>query len=403
MKLHELKGNLPRLERRVNEIRHSSTADYSEVSAAYHPRHGEKSFLLPVFSVPASELTTHTASPSQGARELTGLARPERSFFCHPDSTKDFSGAPFETPAAHQEAIPTSSTRTLFLTKAPGLMVKTHLNKRISHFVRRLKGSSVRHSVQISRECERMARAPDCPTAFAYLPESIGVVHTASDLGYLVREVTPRPYVTDPRILVPFFSLYSRDADQPEDMPILCQLIGRSRSKPLTYFARNILDPFMETWAWAFLARGLLFESHGQNTLLELDASFKVRRIVQRDFQSVPVDPVIRARRGLSTPFKKHVIGSGDYPRLIEHSLQYDRFIGHCLLRSFVNFFNTYYDIPEEETCSLIRRVFRHHIPKEVEQEFFLPGSMTLGEQAVGDNVYPLVYISTPPLYRPGY
>ncbi len=403
MKLHELQNNFARLERRVNEIRHSSTADYSEVSAQYHPRHGEKNFLLPVFSVPTSELRVYKASPSLKARALAGLGVDTVPFFCHPDSVSDFQGEHFKAPTSYLEAEPTSSTRTVLLTSEPALMVKTHLNKRISHFVRRLRGNSVRHSIQISKECERMSRDPGCPETFAYLPESIGVVHTLSDLGYLIRESTPRPLCHEERILVPFFSLYSKDPEHLGDAPILSQLITHSRLQPLSFFERHILNPFMETWAYAFLERGLLFESHGQNTLLELDTAFNVRRIVQRDFQSVPIDPVIREREGLTTPFAKHVIGTGDYPRLIEHSLQYDRFVGHCLLRAFAGFFETYYQIPPEETYRLIRRVFRRHIPKEIEREFFPQGHMTLGEKSAGDNVYPLVYLPEHPLCRPGY
>src|SRR3989338_7714637 len=243
MKLHELQHNLARLERRVNEIRHSSTADYSEVSAAYHPRHWEESFLLPVFSVPKEELHIHTASPSREAQVLAGLAHATLPFFCHPDSVEDFVCPHFTAPTTHMRAVPSSSTRTVFLSETPGLMLKTHLNKRISHLVRRLRGPSVRHSLAISRECERLARSPACPTSFSYLPESIGVVHTASDLGYIVRELAPRPRAGGGRILVPFFSLYSKDPDAPEDMPLLCQLIEHSRLHPLRYFERQILNP----------------------------------------------------------------------------------------------------------------------------------------------------------------
>ncbi len=403
MKLADIIGNknLLHLERHVNEIRHSSTADYTEVGKAYHPRHGEMSFMLPVFSIDKQDANIYTARPSREARRFIqdkGRVR----FFCHPESVGDFVGEEFRSPVSYLRVAPTSSTRTVYVFRAPELMLKTHLGKRISHFIRRLKGNSVRHSVQISGECERMSREKDCPKEFAYLPESVGVVHQSSDLGYLVREMQPRPHMSD-RTLVPFFALYSHDSRSPQDPPLLCQLIARGPLPPLQYFERYILRPFIKTWSYAFLARGLLFESHGQNTLLELDETFVPRRIVQRDFQSVPIDPTIRARRGLPTPFQKHVIGRGDYPRLIEHSLQWDRFIGHCMFRSFAQFFRQEYGIPEEDFYALVRKTFRRYIPARTEKEFFPQGYVMLGAATEGDNTCTLEYFSAPPPCRPSY
>lgn len=284
-----------------------------------------------------------------------------------------------------------------------GLTIKTHLGKRISHFVRRLRASSVLHSIQISRDCAALVRDPQCPKEFAYLPESIGVVHREEDLGYIVREMRPLPEVNEPRILVPLFALYSHDTKHPDDAPLLAQLITASGQEPLAYFTRYVLDPFMKTWAYAFRTRGLLFESHAQNTLLELDEQYAPRRVVVRDFQSIPVDPIIRARNGLRTPFKKHVIGRGDYPRIIEHSLQYDRFIGRCMFRAFAKFFKTEYGIPEDTFYASVRRAFRRYIPKGVECEFFPQGHVTLADCDPTNNTYPLLYLNEQPLCRPSY
>lgn len=402
MILTQLTDGFLHLERFVNDITHSSTAGYSEVKNAYQPRTGEQEFLLPFFVLPRGECTVHTAHPNKSARAFIEDENGIR-FFCHPDSLGDFRGAPFRQSPSFIRVAPTSSTRTVLPLDTPELTVKTHLGKRISHFVRRLRASSVLHSVQISRDCAALVRDPRCPREFAYLPESIGVAHRGEDLGYIVREMRPQPSVDEPRMLVPLFALYSRDIKHPNDTPLLAQLIAKSGEEPLSYFERRVLDPFMKTWAYAFRTRGLLFESHAQNTLLELDEQYVPRRIVVRDFQSIPVDPIIRARNGLRTPFKKHVIGRGDYPRIIEHSLQYDRFIGRCMFRAFANFFQTVYGISEDTFYSRVRSTFRKYIPKEMEMEFFPQGYVTLAERNPEDNSYPLLYLHERPLCRPSY
>lgn len=402
MKLTDLSDNFLHLERFVNDITHTSTAAYSEVKKPYQPRTGERDFLLPVFILPKSKCVIFTDCPSAEARGFTTDGDNIR-FFCHPDSLEDFKSQEFKAPVSRIRVAPTSSTRTVLPFEVPALTIKTHLGKRISRFIRRLRGGSVLHSVQISRDCAALARDPNCPKAFAYLPESIGVVHASEDLGFIVREMRPKPRIKEPRILVPLFSLYSIDTKNPKDEPILSQLITKSGTEPLPYFERHILDMFMKTWAYAFRTRGLLFESHAQNTLIEFDLNLRPQRIVVRDFQSVPVDPVIRARNGLKTPFKKHVIGRGDYARVIEHSLQYDRFIGHCMFRAFANFFKSKYNISEKVFYSCVRKAFRKYIPQKVEREFFPQGYFTLGERKTNDNSYPLIYLNERPLCRPGY
>ena len=403
MKLHDINRQFLHLERWVNMPKYSATAQYSEVEKCYHPREGDADFPLPVFLLPRKEVVVHNARPDRAIRELIFCDK-EVSFFCHPNALDEFAGCPgFSSLSREERATPTSSTRTVMLLDSrEQFMVKLHLNKRISRFIRRLTASSVSHSVQISRECERLAMLPGCPREFAYLPESIGVVHKGKGVGFIVREFLPRPVRLSPGTLVPFFALYSRDERAPNDAPILSQLAGAVGMDPLKYFMRHILDPFMKCWAFAFLEGGILFESHAQNTLLELDEQFIPRRIVQRDFQSIPIDPVIRKGKGLSIPFRKHIIGGEDYPRLIEHSLIFDHFIGDYLFGAFAEFFLREHRIPNKEFFSVVQKSFRAHIPRVIEREFFPKGHVTFTD-TFKDNICPLLYLHEAPLCRPSY
>src|SRR3989338_2841582 len=403
MKLHDLNGQFLHLERWVNNPKYSATAQYSEVGKEYHPRHGDADFPLPVFMLRKEDVIVHAAAPERAIRRA--IIQGDRvSFPCHPDALSEFDGCRgFSSPERHERVAPTSSTRTvLFLDTNERFMVKLHLNKRISRFIRRLTASSVFHSIQISRECERLSALPTCPKEFAFLPESIGIVHKQKGLGFVVREFLPHPAKESPGVLVPFFALYSRDERAQSDAPLLSQLASAAGMEPLNYFVRYILRPFMKCWAFAFLEGGILFESHAQNTLLELDEHLIPRRIVQRDFQRIPVDPVIRKAKGLHLQFRKHVIGREDYPRLIEHSLIFDHFIGDYLFGAFAEFFQREHGVSNEKFFLEVKKSFREYIPHAVEREFFPKGHVTFTD-SFHDNICPLLYLHEAPLCRMSY
>lgn len=405
MKLEQLSSDsFIHLERWVNQPKYSATAQYSEVGAAYHPRFGEPTFRLPVFKLPRAAVEIIEADPTPVLRDRL-VGGEGVAFFCHPDGVDEFAGVPgFAAPAEHLTVSPTSSTRTVLTREeADPFMIKLHLNRRISRFIRRLTRDSISHSVLISQECERLARRPDCPREFAFLPESLGVCHREKGVGYLLRELRPRPFVEGPRFLVPFFALYSADTKNPADAPLLTQILARhGGAVPFEYFLRTVMGPFLKVWAFAFLRGGLMFEAHGQNTLLEIDEAGRPTRIVERDFQSLPVDPLVRRRLGLPQPFRKHVIGEGDYPRLLEHSLLYDHFIGDYLFKSLAEYFAATYGVGHEEFAVGVRRTFRRFVPEAREREFFPQGHVTFGELGP-DNSCPLVYYHDAPAFRPGY
>ena len=100
--------------------------------------------------------------------------------------------------------------------------------------------------------------------------------------GFIVRQAIPAP-VPSSSLLIPAFALYGHDALCPQDPPILIQLIEKSGISPERFIAREILLPVIQTWAGVARERGILLESHAQNTLIEVDENLKPRRIVHRD------------------------------------------------------------------------------------------------------------------------
>ncbi len=362
------------LERYVNNIKPGAHSDWSESNILYSPHEGLPQFEAPAFDLPLGAVTVLSANPDPILSQE--VIRPHAvRFFLHPEMALDIEyiervGIDISTRVGETYLVtPTSSTRTL-LTKDReyNFMIKTDLERRHYRFIRRLKGSSVDHSIRISRELEKItssAGLSDC----CFLPESLGIVIGDPDhgAGVILREVLARPRLSVPTIMIPYFSLYAPDLRQPSDLPLLIQLLQRNAGPrdALPYFVEQILGRIVLVWSRIASRYGLLLELHGQNTLLEVDADLQPRRLVYRDLQSTYVDEKVRMMCGLDMPFLKHIVGqeSGtDVPT--QYSVVYDHEIGDFLLNRMICTFRKYYpDFTFEDVAAKIRTIFRSEFP----------------------------------------
>ncbi len=297
---------------------------------------------------------------------------------------------------------PTASTRTLLTYKRDyNFMIKTDLDKRHYRFVRRLKGSSVLHSIQISRELERITSSESLEE-YSFLPESIGIIAGDADkgAGVLFREIVPRPTVPNSRVLIPYFSLYAKDLKRPADLPLLIQLVKHNSipGKELNYFTDVILGKIVRNWTKFATQYGLLIELHGQNTLLEIDENFRPQRIVHRDFQSIYVDRKIREQHRMSIPFQKHIVGeeSGtDRPK--QFSIAYDHLVGDFLLDRLTTTFLEYFPkYSYRDVTKNVKNIFRSGFPNA--NEIFPNRTYTYGPQ-IGNDVN-LIIKHPQPIFR---
>jgi hypothetical protein len=165
---------------------------------------------------------------------------------------------------------------------------------------------------------------------FAFLREVIGVAHKnlqpdsarGENWGYLVRDMTPFPRVKDQRRLVPGFSLYGKDFFDPEQTPLLFELIGEK--DPQKFVLETIMLPIIRHWVACFLNFGYLLEPHGQNVLFEIGKKGEMERIVHRDL-ALGID--MRRRREIRLP-DSHL---NEYNRMESNeflSITYDKFMG---------------------------------------------------------------------------
>lgn len=383
MKLEQLANAYVHLERQVNNSpRYSKFALHNGAEKKYRPQGGDNTIDIP-YKI-RHNATLLTASPD--SRLFSELMGDGVRLYTHPQFTDYW-------PDGVVKAAPTASTRTVLAER--GYFIKLHFPTRISRFNRRLRASSVRHSLEISQDIEDSRG--HAPLRFAFLPESIGIT-VPEDFGCIIREATPRPVVNDARHLIPFFSLYSTDSSAPTDPPLLTQLIDRSAAQPLEFLLEKIVHPLIECWTWCARERGLLLESHCQNTLLEVDEEFTPRRIVHRDFQSIVVDKQVRAANGLNTLFKKHIIGEDEPPVQQEYSLVYDYLVSGHIFPHLSECLQKHYGVPQKKTDEAIKGIFRELFPNS--NDFFPPTTYGFSNKISDDNSVQLEDTHERPRYR---
>ena len=386
-------------ERYVDQRWYSPYVEYTEVKEEFRPRDGKEEFELPCFLV--KNATVFTGNPSPNILKYFKTDK-GINFFLHPEMFKE------ENPTIKNlikqrvertiQVKPTASTRTVVCKNLP-FFLKLHLNKRISRHNRRLRASSVMHSILVSRDLD--AAISKMPSYFAYLPETVGVIIGKGNdaIGMIVREMIPRPVIQEKRFILPYFALWSKDDFKESDPPLLVQLIIYHKENPKDFFLHKIIEPVIKSWVWAAKERGILLECHGQNTLLEFNDHLMPTRVVHRDFQSLEIDPNIRIQKNLSMPFFKHRIGIDDPPHKIEYSLVYDFFIGHHMFSHLLKPMAFYFHMDELELKKEIAKLFQKHF-QNWEEYFPRDFYYKLGKLVEGKNESEIVIAEEFPSFR---
>lgn len=388
-------------ERYVNQgsRTYSSFAQKNEGLIEYQPTSSCTSFDLPCLIIPAQKTKIHLGYPSLPL--LTHYIHHDHVLFpVHPEIIKD-NNVPFmETirnyPVIWLSVSPTASTRTVKTCKQteqlPFHFIKLHYPRRISRFIRRLRLNTIQHCIEVSKDLADFT-FPD----YGYFPESLGVTYgpDSESWGYLIREFTPHPQATQKTFYFPLFALYSQDQRAPLDLPLLIQLIQYHQADPLAFTFDYIMKPIIRTWCSILLERGILFEMHGQNTLLEFDSDLVPTRILYRDLDTY-VDPDTRKDKHLSLPFpKSHLIF--DNKNQI-YSLKYDGFIGHHLFDYLAALLKRYYLIDERIIQKSCQKAFGEYFP--IGNPYFSDKTFYYSDELLADNQYKIIQTNLPPKWR---
>jgi hypothetical protein len=400
-----LQGNqaLLYMERYVDEgtRTYSPFAARSEVAPEYQPRSGRPSFELITVFAPQSQVSIFQADPQRNLLEFYVSSEQVR-FLIHPetwassgiDDLDDLHALRRGDPL---QVAPTASTRTVLTTETPANVprhfVKLHYPRRISRFNRRLRRKNIRNSVEATHDLAQVKF-----DRFAYFPDSLGFTYGdgGNPWGFLVREVTPRPF-RGARFLVPYFALYGGDLNHPEDYPLLVQMIERLGAEPQSFVIDEIMIPVLECWAKVVRERGILLESHAQNLLLEIDSDFRPSRVVHRDFD-VWSDAEARKQAGLEV-LDASFGADTPYPREQHYSLVYDHFIGRELFDYLLGVLTRFYSANEPAVRGRVAEAFHRNFP---DADWFLPRDTTyyFSNELLPGNEFKLVDTKQAPEWR---
>jgi hypothetical protein len=401
-------------ERRSNEgtQTYSKMSSCSDLPPEYQPRSSLPTFLVPVIEIPRSQVTVIASHPHPDLFQKY-IHADSVSFPVHPailgDSQVPHMDDLVKTPASTPLTVsPTASSRSVVIIDSdlPDHCVKLHCPYKISRFIRTLGPKIIRHCLTVSSDLESI-----CNSKFAILPETIGCSLASqgkkNGWGFIVRELTPRPILPDSqkRRLIPCFSLYGRDSNHPDEPPLLVQMIQRSGEDPKSYVLKHIMFPIIECFLTAFREKGILMESHGQNTLLEVDEDFNITRIVHRDFDE-EIDANVRREKGLSLDgfIETQLIDAPteNEPRGSAHSIIYDKSIGRLHFNYLAKTMQEFFGIAPEELQKECQAYFAQIMPDHT--KYFPPEVYVYADQPLSPNtpnLYAAKATGTAPIWRP--
>ena len=361
------------------------------------------SFELICHKVPRDPVVLIVNEPSEEVRRdflLDGAVR----FCLHPQ----FRDHPCMSDLLSYEALPgievspTASQRTV-LAKGKRYAVKLHSPVKILNYYRTMGLRTIRHSLAVSRALEEINHPK-----FAILPETVGAVFPKRDgkrsWGFLVREMTPRPYVegSEKRLLIPCFALFQRFKEEPQRRPLLMDLIERSSKSPVDFVLEEIILPVIEYWIYALVNFGLIIEPHGQNCLLEVEPDLsKIHRIVIRDFDIYIHDQTRRKNGQSLEEFEptNFVNRENPFPFGAEVSLMYDISMTKSLFNPIAEKMRIHYGIDPATLQERARSFILEHLPNH--KEYFPEVAYMVSKVDNGVNKHTVLVDPRGPGWRP--
>ena len=261
------------LERYVNSGSDHRYRYQNDISHQFHPRSN-----IPFIDVHFLADISYTT---------LGALRSIPGFPIHPHILSQYKESGYQIISSSKKAVPTSSTRTVFIEDEHPYFLKLDLPVTISRFDRRLVKSDVVYSRYIDDALSRIKLDSEHQVGFGYFQETGGGFFTdihCREPAFLEREITPTwitQNVHSSIFMVPVFTLISRDPLDDTD-PILIQMIQANRADPVDFTLRLVIEPIFDYWN-LLASRGILWEMQGQNTILAINDSFQPVGVVIRD------------------------------------------------------------------------------------------------------------------------
>lgn len=400
------------LERYVNKGSPSGYTRRYTTSDPYDPIKGSSTYLLPCFKILSSAIDIF------GDRSNIYLKRFTKGdqilFPVHPDmvyvfheihSIKYFSPQYLET---HLTVSPTANGRTVFCHENDeNVFIKLHYEGIIGRVMRGLPRAKAIAGVEINNDLCNAYSLNQPPKRMAILREIVALILSTNspsliEIGVVLRETRafPEKHST---VLIPFFSLFSRDIHNPNHPDMLTQIL-REQSNPEEVLFNDILKPLLESYCFLIFKRGILPEINAQNVLLEIDTKGNPTRIVLRDFQGYEKDLTRRKLLGLASnfhsyPYKCISREEDEDIYYIRHSFSYDFKLGRYVFDEILNSYCKEFSSDKIVLSKRIADIF-HEIANGEEIGHFKPENLYFYHKNELLTQQRRYFSSSPPLFR---
>lgn len=279
------------------------------------------------------------------------------SLLIHPDWKKNICNVDIvDTPI---KVIPTASARTVRFSNYD-YYVKLSYPGILGRLNRELNERQINTVIEISSILKEMIKNRTISPYFAFLPEESGILFKKNNFktGCLFRDCKPFGVNVDKiEYILPAFSIFSKDRENPNDLPLLLQ-ITKDKDKE-DYLLNQIIFPLMDIYFSCALNEGLILELHSQNVLFGFNKENDIVSIIIRDLESIDKDITIRKKLHKSdfiNDFK--TISQTDYNYKIKHSFMYDFKLGEYLVEEILNCLNSYNLINKNEVIYKIKNYY---------------------------------------------
>lgn len=273
---------------------------------------------------------------------------------------------------------PTASGRTMFLRNSQynGYLKLTYDVGRIGRVDRQLAYNNCLSSYEITNQIKKAIIEKKFPPCFAILLESaskitkLRVSDNIYEWGVIFREAKPYPYSINNVLLIPGFSLFSKDRKNPDDEFLINQFIELSKIEPRDYLI-NLLEMIVECHWKLVLNCALIHECQAQNCLFELNEDYKIGRMVIIDMDSIDKDIPTAKYLGLDIRWDSPygILNKDNYRYSTRASTMYDWKLGEYVLSPLIKVVAAKYGLDilsiEDEIKSFVKNNFINNLPAD--------------------------------------
>lgn len=236
---------------------------------------------------------------------------------------------------------PTSSGRTVRVIGSDPLYIKLHYDGLIGRIYRHVNKARATSAIEITRVITEAFDKQLLPNRFRFMRESYAqiILVNYKEWGYVVRDAEPYPHRSNELILIPAFSLFSKDQRAPNDPLLIDQLVELSGTSPHKFVIDGLIEPMIDAYFTLLRTCGLQLELQAQNTLFTFDTNGNPRSIIARDAESIDKDISLIENSKLPVNFTLtgyKEIRSTDYNYQIMHSFMFDFKMGEYVIEPLI-------------------------------------------------------------------